>query len=128
MSYADGKGLYLNLVGEGGCRGPKWDKDPRWPRFTGRETLDQCASKCADDDDCTAIHVLRPDDTDGTVECLHFRHDKVMSVPRLGGHCYEMDDDMEHEDDHSDDGAQVEIGEELVRWSVDHRDRLDSSL
>ena len=56
---ADEGGLYLNLVGAGGCRGTKWDRDPRWPKFLGRETLDACAAKCARDDACTAIHALR---------------------------------------------------------------------
>ena len=58
-NITDEGGLYLNLVGAGGCRGTKWDKDPRWPKFLGRETLDACAAKCAADDTCTAIHALR---------------------------------------------------------------------
>ena len=58
-THADEGGVYLNLVGAGGCRGTKWDKDPRWPKFLGRETLDACAAKCAADDTCTAIHALR---------------------------------------------------------------------
>jgi hypothetical protein len=104
----DEGGLFLNMVGAGGCRGPKWDKDPRYPKFLGRETLDKCAKKCAKDGECTAIHVLRPDPKDGTVECLHFSHDKVTAVEPLGGHCYEIDDEMEGEDE--DDGEHCDIG------------------
>ena len=55
---------------------------------------------------------LRPDASDGTVECLHFRHEHVIAVRGLGGHCYRMDDDIENED-HADDGEPTKIGERV---------------
>jgi len=54
--------------------------------------LDSCARACAKTDDCTAIHILRPE-SDGTVECLLFGHKRLIAVPRLGGFCYYLDDD-----------------------------------
>ena len=53
---------------------------------------------------------------DGTVECLHFRHEHVIAVRGLGGHCYKMDDDIENED-HADDGEPTKIGEREGRNS-----------
>ena len=44
------------------------------------------------------------------MECLHFRHEHVIAVRGLGGHCYRMDDDIENED-HADDGEPTKIGE-----------------
>ena len=43
------------------------------------------------------------------MECLHFRHEHVIAVRGLGGHCYKMDDDIENED-HADDGEPTKIG------------------
>ena len=66
---------YLNLVGPGGCRGEGWDRPQGWPRFLGRISLDECASRCAGEEKCRAVHALRPDEGgDGMVECLHFAH------------------------------------------------------
>ena len=59
--------------------------------------------------------VPRPDLSDGTVECLHFRHEHVIAVRGLGGHCYKMDDDIENED-HADDGEPTKIGERKVQY------------
>ena len=85
--------MYLHEVGPGGCRGDGWSDGETWPKFHGRVTFNKCALLCAQDQECTAIHILRPGG--GLVECLHFTHDHPVNVPRLGGFCYEMDDDMQ---------------------------------
>ena len=87
---------YLHEVGPGGCRGDDWDFED-WPHFLGRQTFDQCALKCAKDDDCTAFHVLRP--SGKTFECLHFGHDIVISVRGLGGACYKLEDEKSDVED-----------------------------
>ena len=62
--------------------------------------------------DTVPLSPLRPDASEGTVECLHFRHEHVIAVRGLGGHCYRMDDDIENED-HADDGEPTKIGERM---------------
>ncbi len=96
----------MNDVGPGGCRGPGWDLG-KWPKVFANESLDSCAMKCARTDDCNAIHIL--DRGGGAFECLHFGHEEVINVPRLGGFCYEVDDDRKVT---PDEEAKVEkIGE-----------------
>ncbi|TRY73635.1 hypothetical protein TCAL_03348 [Tigriopus californicus] len=91
-------GKHLIGLGQGGCRGEDWNEAP-WPKFLGRQTLHRCASKCSQDPDCTAIHVLRK--AGKTYECLHFDvdHDKIMVVRGLGGHCYKLDNEVPEEED-----------------------------
>eukprot|EP00095_Tigriopus_kingsejongensis_P011320 maker-scaffold1444_size41037-snap-gene-0.7 protein:Tk11320 transcript:maker-scaffold1444_size41037-snap-gene-0.7-mRNA-1 annotation:"sarcalumenin isoform x2" len=115
-------GKYLIALGHGGCRGDEWNDAP-WPKFLGRQTLNRCASKCAQDPDCTAIHVLRKEGR--TYECLHFDvdHDEIVLVQGLGGACYKLDDELPSEEDdveedpnpseHEEEGV-ISDGDEII--------------
>lgn len=112
LSFFPDAGKYLHLVGLGGCRGDEWQsEDGDWPKFKERQSLDACAMACAKNDDCSAFHVLREDEAKKTFECLLFDHDDVITVPRLGGACFELEDQPDGVEEKE---VEVKIGKILL--------------
>ncbi|XP_040570301.1 uncharacterized protein [Lepeophtheirus salmonis] len=99
---------YLLKVGEGGCRGDGWSKG-EWPKWYANMDTYTCAKACLNSKECTAIHVLERETLEGEtlLECLHYNHKKVITVPRLGGNCYKLVDNIQTKDEGKEDDSET---------------------
>ncbi|CAB4066198.1 Sarcalumenin [Lepeophtheirus salmonis] len=99
---------YLLKVGEGGCRGDGWSKG-EWPKWYANMDTYTCAKACLNSKECTAIHVLERETLEGEtlLECLHYNHKKVITVPRLGGNCYKLVDNLQTKDEGKEDDSET---------------------
>ena len=103
-------GKYLTKIGIGGCRGKNWNTK-NCPKFSGRKTLDQCATECRKSDFCTAFHILKPE-KDQTFDCLLFSHKEVIAVKGLGGVCYTFSDNLPQQEEDDEAGIDDHDAEE----------------
>ena len=82
--------VYMSKVGRGRCRGPGWTYG-MWPLVRGFRTAQDCAETCARTRGCTAFD-LSDEQSDGTLDCTLYGHEKLVVASGVPGTCYVLSD------------------------------------